>query len=69
MNEAKERFRQEVVEYILHVYPEWHVEPKDDFTVSVEVAGLPGSINLHNIFPVATETVFLSPCCSIQVQI
>lgn len=50
MNGPKEEFRQEVIEYILSKYPEWRVTPKDDFAISVEVSGKPGSINLHNIY-------------------
>jgi len=47
---TKEKFRQKVIQSILAKYPEWQVEPKDEFAISVKVSGMPGCINLDNIY-------------------
>lgn len=47
---TREEFLQEVIKSIHTVYPEWQVEPEDEFAVYVEVAGKKGCMNLGNLY-------------------
>lgn len=50
MIDTKEKFRHEVIQSILKIYPEWKIEKKDEFAISVEVSGKNGCINLDNLY-------------------
>ena len=50
MIETKEKFRQEVIQSIKAMFPEWEAEPKDEFAISIKAPGRNGSINLDNIY-------------------
>jgi hypothetical protein len=50
MKTSHEKFQQEVVQSIQSTYPDWGIEPNDQFSISVEVSGCRGSINLDNLY-------------------